>query len=265
MIIYSLCQDRKELVHILEEKTGIEAKYLGVPSFVYQVGPYNVKRDGTMEAADEEADMDLLRELHAQGIIDNSWDTERETMDISLPLIDHYGDTLVNLIKMFYCRAELISKAIGCTDAFSIDEELVIELAKADPYSAEDFVKLWTEADGNNRSKGFEIEEGKIHFSGFSMTADSETAKAYMDLVTLMNKLAIRSKRVNFEKTNPENERYSFRGWLLRLGMKGDDYKDTRRILLSKLSGNCAFRTKDQAEVAKEKLKAARLNEKEAE
>ena len=36
--------------------------------------------------------------------------------------------------------------------------------------------------------------------------------------------------------------------WLLRLGMNGPEYKDERRILMTNLSGNCAFRTEEDKE-----------------
>ena len=46
--------------------------------------------------------------------------------------------------------------------------------------------------------------------------------------------------------------------------MIGDEYKVARRILLQNLKGHTAFRTKDQAEAAKEKSQARRTAEKEA-
>jgi CRISPR/Cas system-associated protein endoribonuclease Cas2 len=39
-----------------------------------------------------------------------------------------------------------------------------------------------------------------------------------------------------------ENEKYSFRCFLLKLGFIGDGYKVARKILLSRLEGNSAWR-----------------------
>ena len=36
--------------------------------------------------------------------------------------------------------------------------------------------------------------------------------------------------------------------WLLRLGMNGPEYKEERRILMERLSGNSAFRTGEDKE-----------------
>ncbi|MEY8304856.1 hypothetical protein [Anaerosalibacter bizertensis] len=39
-----------------------------------------------------------------------------------------------------------------------------------------------------------------------------------------------------------DNEKYTFRTWLTRLGMIGDEYREIRKELLQNLSGNSAFR-----------------------
>lgn len=50
--------------------------------------------------------------------------------------------------------------------------------------------------------------------------------------------LAKESKRVNKARdSRPENEKYAFRIWLLRLGFIGPEYKASRDILLKNLSG----------------------------
>ncbi|MBZ4647626.1 MAG: hypothetical protein JG777_3115, partial [Clostridia bacterium] len=38
-------------------------------------------------------------------------------------------------------------------------------------------------------------------------------------------------------------DKFTFRVFLIRLGMVGDEYKDTRKILLENLEGNSAFRS----------------------
>ena len=265
MKILFLGQERKEFIKILAGKLDVESKYLGVPSCAYQVGPYIVNRDGTIEVEDSEADIELLRELNTQGLIDNAWDEEREVIDVSIPVLEHDGTSLTNLLKMIYSRSEIISKAVGSSGAFAIDEELLIKIAKEEPETRERFLELWLEGNGNACCKGFTIDDDQIHFSGFPMTADADTVKAYKDLASLICRMAIRQKRVKFGKADTTNEKYSFRVWLIRMGMKGDEYSESRRILLSRLSGNGAFRTKEQEEIAKEKLRAARRQEREVE
>ena len=66
-------------------------------------------------------------------------------------------------------------------------------------------------------------------------------------------------------KTHPENEKYTFRTWLLRLGLIGDEFKTARQHLLKNLEGNIAWRDPAQAEAQKERLAAKRLAEQQAE
>lgn len=63
----------------------------------------------------------------------------------------------------------------------------------------------------------------------------------YTELVTKLCEMASRQKRTGTVK-NTDNEKYTFRCFLLRFGMIGDEYKITRRILLRNLTGNSAFR-----------------------
>ena len=81
-----------------------------------------------------------------------------------------------------------------------------------------------------------------------------------------MNQQAISQKRIQAKDVNDENEKYALRTWLLRLGMNGPDFKETRKILMENLSGHAAFRTDEEAQkfLAREKakrdaLKAAKL------
>ena len=63
-----------------------------------------------------------------------------------------------------------------------------------------------------------------------------------------MQKSAMRAK------TQAENEKYTFRTWLLRLGMIGDEFKTARTHLLKNLEGNIAWRDPAQAEAQKQRL-----------
>ena len=62
-------------------------------------------------------------------------------------------------------------------------------------------------------------------------------------------------------KRQPENEKYTFRTWLLRLGLIGDEFKTARQHLLKNLEGNIAWRDPAQAEAQKARLAAKRLAE----
>ena len=55
-------------------------------------------------------------------------------------------------------------------------------------------------------------------------------------------------------KTQSENEKYTFRTWLLRLGLIGEEFKTARHHLLKNLDGNIAWKDPAQAEKQKQRL-----------
>jgi len=118
----------------------------------------------------------------------------------------------------------------------------------------------YTETHGG--MEGLQITEEQISFTGFPVPADKAHSDAFCQLVAMMNDMALSQKRIQAKEVNTDNEKYAFRIWLLRLGMNGDAYKSTRKVLMEKLGGHAAFRTPEEAEKAKAKNKAKREAEK---
>lgn len=253
MKIFSTVADRKQLVNTFGERLGIKPEYKGAPTFKYQIGPYTILKDGSIEVEDAEADLTLLRTLHTEGLVDDSWDEDRTVIEVTLPLAGHTGQTLTNLTFMMASKATLINKSIRCMGAFQINERFIEALVEKAPATTEEFMQLAEGVNANDINSGLEFTPEGISFIGFPTSENPDVVKAYMDLASLMNKQAISQKRVKFEAPVTDNEKYAFRVWLIRLGMNGADYKATRKILLDNLSGNCAFRTEDQAEAFREK------------
>lgn len=63
--------------------------------------------------------------------------------------------------------------------------------------------------------------------------------------------------------SHSDNMRYSFRVWLLNLGLIGDEYKNCRTHLLKHLSGNIAWRHPEDAIAQRERLRQARITARE--
>lgn len=51
---------------------------------------------------------------------------------------------------------------------------------------------------------------------------------------------AASQRRVNARDAHPENERYAFRCWMLKMGLVGDEYRSMRRRFPKRLSGDSA-------------------------
>lgn len=188
-------------------------------------------------------------------------------MNFPIPIGQHSGTSLRNLVNLIYSRGALISRATG--GHFSVDEELV-EALKDDTcaYTKANFLAMLSdyETQHGEALHGLKITEDEVIFTGFGRAADMDTLTAYGQLAVLMNDQALTQKRIQAKHVNDANEKYAMRIWLIRIGMGGAEFKKTRAILMKPLGGHTAFRTPEEAQKAKEKaqrqrdaLKAAKL------
>lgn len=258
--------DRKILVKRLSELLGEKAHYNGVPGCTYSVGAYTIERDGTITVEEDNMDQNIIHTLAEEELIEAPETEQTETfpikLAIELPLEGHTGISIRNLVSEIYSRGKLINKAIG--SSFAASEDLVQEFLKDE--NTETLEKAITcIQDHSDCLSGIEFADDKIRFTGLPEAKDADEVKAFTDLASLMVKAAKDQKRVMAKEVDDSNEKYITRIWLLRLGMKGSEFKTTRKVLLQNLSGHVAFRTQEQIEAAREKLKAKRAAAKEAE
>lgn len=66
--------------------------------------------------------------------------------------------------------------------------------------------------------------------------------KAYVQLCLAMNYRALHARSASFTPLQSENQRYTMRCWLLRLGFIGDEFATARRVFTNRLPGDTAFR-----------------------
>ena len=179
-------------------------------------------------------------------------------LELAFPVSQHNGVTLRNLVNLLYSRGKLIGKATG--GHFHVEEGLVEKLRDDScTFAIMNFINAVSnyEAEHGAALEGLKITTEKVTFTGFPTAPDHEHLTAFAQLAVLMNQQAISQKRIQAKAVNDENEKYALRTWLLRLGMNGPDFKETRKILMERLSGHAAFRTDEEAQkfLAREKAK----------
>lgn len=263
-------ENRKAAAQRLAEITGEESRYTKMPRCAYEIGPYAIEKDGSVTVT-EGTDLQPLMTLVEEGLIEpfeapatepaeEAQAEEPVSLTVEVPMKNHTGATLRNLINLIYTRASLINKALGT--GFRVDEALVEAL--------KDEACALTKEALLQAIGGFETEHGKaidgltitpegITFSTLPETGDAETLQTFTVLCGMMNKQAMDQKRTQAKVVNEENEKYALRIWLTRLGMNGPEFKDARRVLMANLGGNCAFRT--PAEEEKWKVRQAEKRE----
>ena len=237
-IKYNVTGDRrKAMVAVMRDVLQDTTRYLGAPSFAFQVGAYTVDKNGTVTCPDgtDEAQIEMLiRELAHDGYIgervgEAAKPAESKTVEpgqlkketprtvepvclaIELPKDSMAPTAMENLRRLVASKTILLKKALD-TDSLPITEH-----------------------------------PDRIEFGWFRPTDDQTEIAAYYRLTQGLCELARTQKRVSATEQEVENEKYAFRCFLLRLGFIGSEYKEARKILLKNLSGNAAFRTTREA------------------
>lgn len=254
--------NRKEIVKALEEHFEVKSQYMGVPSFAYQIETedetYTIDREGKITTAtDEEVELEELlsdpevkpeaaEETDAQveeveKTMEPAAEVEALDLEVKLPMEGHSGRSLRNLVNMIYSKQHLIKKAFNLEDDI-VAEDFSIGINEIQLETLEDF-KTALEDIGEKSCPGidFDFFEKTMTFK-LLKDANTDEIKAATDFIALLNKNAKNQKYASAKVKPTDNEKYTFRTWLLRLGMIGDEYKLARKVLLQNLSGNGAFK-----------------------
>ena len=264
MTVTTNTTDRKALAKALADKLGTTAKYMGPPTFGYQVGDYIVDRDGNIEGEDFEALLDFLQSIGCfpeEETEPTGEQTEPETetpdsgaqdqVSISMPADDLTPAQMKNLIFTLFTKQYLIGKMTG-GDLLNIPDNLIARLMENTPETMEDF-KALLDAAKEDGLTGFEFAEGKITLTYAAHQDEPERNMLYAMLTARILKAAKEATRVFPERQEPENEKYFARAWLLRIGYNGADSKAERNLLLKHLKGHSAFPNDEAADKHKAK------------
>ncbi len=287
-------EDKKILIKRIGELTGIQPRYTFMPRCAYEIGAYTVERRGDLVVEETDLDETIIQTLISEGLIKEGVREEdrmdavieaatqsaaesapaaeetrqeaeepeaeepeaamQDSLTISLPMSKHTADSLRRLVNLIYSRGPLLSKATG--GHFGADKALITALDEAGIITTTaSFISMVKEHGGLT---GLTFADNKINFTGFPLTEDVDMNTAFQQIACLMNSHALDQKRIQSKVVNDDNEKYAFRIWLLRIGMNGDEFKASRKILMENLSGHSAFRTKDEEERWKARQKEKR-------
>ena len=245
-------EERKAMVGIVGEALGIKPAYCGAPSFSYKVGAFEITKDGILcfdDATDEATVARVRTALREEGFMSKGGEDETSCAATGADAPS---------------RTEAADDEPTPTETV-VEEpapmEAVMEEPDEDSLSISLPRSLFTETALQNldallRSKGrlirhaFDIKEAtytltddRITFAWLHGAITDETAKAYAEFISKLCLMARTQKRVTAKEKIVDNEKYAFRCFLLRLGMIGNAYKESRKILLQNLTGSSAFKS----------------------
>ena len=169
------------------------------------------------------------------------------------------GASLRNLVHMIYSREALLNKSTGgCFHVAPTLVQLLSTCVELD--TVEDFLQVLVARDAVYGAglAGIEITPQFIRISGFGEAPDIRTLKAYGQLAVLMATQSQKLRYVYARHFAVTNELYTFRAWLVTLGMNGREFREAREILLAPLNGCMGHRTPQTREKALERAKMLR-------
>lgn len=242
---------RKSLVDAMSQELNVPVKYLGAPTFAYEVGGYHIDKNGTLTGKDDSNLIADLQGLHGFIVVSEEYDIpipEAESVpdDIQIP----YEASLGGLVSPYHDEEE--PPAYGTpkpTETIGFNS-LTIEMP-LESFTEESISNL----DRLIASKAILIKkavgaqslpviqtESTLQFPWFSFNATGDEVSAYTCFISALCTAAKEQKRVTATEKMVENEKFAFRVFLIRLGFVGDEYKSARKILIKNLSGNSAFK-----------------------
>ena len=244
-------EERKAMVAIVSKVLGEKPVYCGAPSFSYKIGAFEITKDGILcfdDATDEATVARVRTALREAGFTSEDGENEASCADTGADEPSRTEAAVDDLTP-----AETAVEPAPTEEAMAEPDEdsLSISLPRS----------LFTETALQNldallRSKGrlirhaFDIKEAtytlegdRITFAWLHGTITDETAKAYAEFISKLCLMARTQKRVTAKEKIVDNEKYAFRCFLLRLGMIGSAYKESRKILMQNLTGSSAFKS----------------------
>ena len=269
------------MVGIVSKMLGIKPACCGAPTFSYKIGAFEITKDGSLcfdDATDEATVARVRTALREAGFTSENWENEACCGDTGAnePILTEAAaeePTAVDAAEVEPSRTETVADEPTAVET-EADEQLQPETSaetapteEAMAESNEDSLSislprsLFTETALQNLdalllSKGrlirhaFDIREAtytltddRITFAWLHGTITDETAKAYAEFISKLCEMARTQKRVTAKEKIVDNEKYAFRCFLLRLGMIGSAYKESRKILLQNLIGSSAFKS----------------------
>ncbi len=156
---------------------------------------------------------------------------------IILSLDVQSGQALKHFVCMLASKQDLLQTALDWPGPL-VNRHWADTLVSEEIQALEDFHDHWS-ADA---TPGI-----RFDWDGPSMdlTLEALTPEQHEAWGQLVERIWAKAKTVRWaltRRTSVDNPKYSLRTWLLRLGMQGDAFSDTRRTLVSPLPGNAAFR-----------------------
>ena len=200
---------------------------------------------------------EVVRTLRRAGAVVNS----SCGMHVHVDASKHTPQSLKNALSIMYSKEDILFKALKVNESRverwcqKVREPMLEKIRKLPANTTMDRLKQeWYEgSDGSyqhyNWTRYYALNLHSVFYRGtlewrcFESTLHAGKVRANITLALAISAQAINQKRTLMRKTEiSENPAFTFRTFLLRLGLIGPEYKNVREHLLSNLPGDRAWR-----------------------
>ncbi|WP_424151732.1 virulence protein [Selenomonas noxia] len=235
-------EERKAMVGIISKAVGEKPVYCAAPRFSYKVSAFEIAKDGSLcfdDATDEATVARVRTALREAGFMSEDGEHEASCGDTGAnePILKE--STVEEVARTEEAMAEPEEDSLSISLPRTLFTEMSLKNLDALLLSKG---RLIRHAFGI-REATYTLEGDRITFAWLHGTITDETAKAYAEFISKLCLMARTQKRVTAKEKIVDNEKYAFRCFLLRLGMIGSAYKESRKILLQNLTGSSAFKS----------------------
>lgn len=198
----------------------------------------------------------IVRALRHHGAIVNS----STGIHIHLDGRGHDARTIRNWINLVASKNDLLYKALNIEPSRrrwckEMDAELVRKINERKPRTLDEIEDIWYEGYGDNRTTKYN--QSRYHlcnlhsfFNGhhtvelraFNSTTHAGVIRSYVALALAMNQHALTAKTISPKKPATDNEKFTFRTFLVRIGLNGAEFTNCGEHLTKYLDGNSAWR-----------------------
>ena len=183
---------------------------------------------------------------------------------------------LRNLVNIFASKEDMLYQALQVAPSREysyckkIDPHFLEQLNRRKPKTMEEIKHLWYgDTDHNHphyhpsRYRNLNLHSlftnNNFEIRSANSTLHAGVIRAYICLALAVSNQALTQKSASPRVTQSSNPKYTFRTWLIRIGLNGEEFKNVRKHLLSHLEGNIAWKNPEDAIAQRERLNQERI------
>ena len=206
--------------------------------------------------ADIEPLQEIIRKLRRAGAKVN----ESCGLHVHIGAAGMTATAIRNLVNNVASHEQLLYKALNVYEnrkryCRPTDERFLRELNAKKPATLDELGEIWYQRSaGNFPTIHYDpsryticnlhalFTKGTIEFRIFNGTLHAGEVKTAIQLACVLVAFAKASTRTLLRTVNIENEKFTMRTWLVRMGLSGEEFKTARHHLIKHLGGNAAWR-----------------------